>query len=113
METFDRFDLILVPFPFTDRTLSKRRPAVILSAGSFFTDTGQVICAMVTTAKQSDWSSDVTLKDWQSAGLPVPSRVRLKIFTLDHRLILRHLGRLSRRDQRSVQAALKGLFGTA
>lgn len=106
MDNFKPFDLVLVPFPFTDRTTSKRRPALVLSSEAYLSDSGQLICAMVTTAKRSSWKSDVELKDWKQAGLPVASKVRMKLFTLDHRMILKQLGHLSEPDAGRIGESL-------
>lgn len=102
MENFDSHEVVLVPFPFTDRSTTKRRPALVLSSDAFYKDTGQIICAMITTAKRSSWKSDVTLKGWAEAGLPAPSKVRMKVFTLDGRIVLKKLGKLSGADARTV-----------
>jgi len=107
METYKAFDLVLVPFPFTDRANAKRRPALVLSNGVFQTDSGHLICAMVTSAKRSSWGSDVDLTDWAQAGLPVASTVRMKLFTLDQRIILRPLGQLTSRDAERVAKSVK------
>ena len=106
MENFKPYDWVLVPFPFTDRTTSKRRPALVLSSEDYFQDTGQLICAMITTAKRSSWRSDVELKEWKQAGLPVASKVRMKLFTLDRRFVLRNLGSLGTFDTKKIKASL-------
>jgi hypothetical protein len=41
------FDVVVVPFPFTDRHLSKRRPALALSSESFSADSGYTILARI------------------------------------------------------------------
>jgi mRNA interferase MazF len=58
---------------------------------------------MITSARQSGWENDVPIQDIKSAGLPGASVVRLKLFTLDERLILSELGELSRKDQEAVE----------
>ena len=110
MENFERFEILLVPFPFTDRSMTKRRPALVLSGEAFFQDTGQVICAMITTAKRSRWQSDVILTGWLDAGLPVPSKVRMKIFTLDGRMVIKKLGCLSEPDVDAVARSFQTVF---
>jgi mRNA interferase MazF len=106
METCDPFDLVVVPFPFTDLEARKRRPALVLSTPAFTRDSGHLILAMVTTASHSRWESDVALRDWRAAGLPHPSVVRAKLFTLDGRFVLRRLGGLSQRDRAAVRGRL-------
>lgn len=110
METCSDFDLVVVPFPFTDRTTRKRRPAVVLSTEAYMKDTGNLVCAMVTTATRSSWKSDVQLKDWERAGLPKPSFVRMKLFTLDRRILIRRLGKLSKEDRARVRESLSGVM---
>ena len=53
----------------------------------------------------------VPLADLSAAGLPAPSVVRLKIFTLDDRLVERRVGALGPPDASAVQGALGRLFG--
>jgi mRNA interferase MazF len=77
--TFEPFAVVVVPFPFTDRPAAKRRPALVVSASEFNDAHGQVILAMITTARRSDWPSDVPLRDWRKAGLTTQCRVRLGI----------------------------------
>lgn len=99
--TFEPYDAVVVPFPFTDRLASRRRPALVVSSPSFQAQIGQSILAMITSTLAT-WPSDVPIQDWRDAGLRVPCKVRFKLFTLDHTLILRRLGSLSERDRASV-----------
>jgi len=66
---------------------------------------------MITSARHSTWPLDTPITDLGAAGLPVPSIVRMKLFTLDHRLILARLGDLSPADCAAVHQVLKTLFG--
>jgi mRNA interferase MazF len=106
---FDANDVIIVPFPFTDRATTKRRPAVVLSNAAFNTATGHVIAAMITSAKQSAWSSDVAITDLAAAGLAVPCVVRMKLFTLEAGLVVRKAGRLAVPDNAAVRATFGGI----
>lgn len=109
--TFEAFDVVVVPFPFTDRTTMKRRPALVLSdARTFNKQVGQSVLAMITSAKNSDWPLDVEIKDLDSAGLPSASVVRMKLFTLDDQLVIRKAGALAQKDRRNVAAALRQLL---
>ncbi len=109
--TYSQFDVVVVPFPFTDVASSKRRPALVLSSASAFNErVGQSVMAMITTAKHSDWPLDTPLTDLKSAGLKAKSIVRMKLFTIDHQLIQKRLGRLGESDRASVQIALYKLL---
>jgi mRNA interferase MazF len=110
--TFERFAVVRVPFPFTDRMATKNRPALVLSdAARFNTPAGHSVLAMITSAANSPWPLDCPIADLAAAGLPAPSKIRFKLFTLDHRLVRGELGRLSTADRQAVQAALAQLLG--
>lgn len=109
--TYERFDVVVVPFPFTDSSASKRRPALVISNGAAFNaPAGHSVMAMITSADNAPWPLDQPLRDLSAAGLSAPSVVRMKLFTLDHRFVLRKAGRLSGRDGKAVAAALKSLL---
>lgn len=110
MPIFEAFSVVVVPFPFTDRDAVKRRPAVVLSNTVFNASVGHLVLAMITSAKNSDWLHDVNISDLSSAGLSSASIVRMKLFTLDNRLIIRKAGILADSDQQSVIKAFSELF---
>lgn len=109
--TYEAFDVVVVPFPFTDRKATKRRPSLVLSRSDSFGDKiGHSVLAMITSRGNAPWPLDVPIADGLSAGLTVPSVVRMKLFTLDHRLILRKAGNLTRADRRAVPDSLEHLL---
>ena len=110
--TFERFSVVRVPFPFTDREATKKRPALVLSdAGVFNIPAGHSVLAMITSAGNAPWPLDCPLEHLDQAGLPAPSKVRFKLFILDHRLIRGVLGCLAEEDARRVTVALRRLLG--
>lgn len=109
--TYEAGDVVVVPFPFTDRRSNKRRPALVVSSGNTFNAlSGHAVLVMITSSGNSPWPLDVELTDLDSAGLPSPSRVRMKLFTLDQRLIIRKAGFLAVADARKVGAAVNDLL---
>ena len=102
---FDPFDVVVVPFPFADLNKKKRRPALVVSSVSFNKVHAQTILAMITSTKNR-WPSDIVIEDWREAGLNVPCKIRLKLFTLDNKSVIRKIGRLSKRDEKSIVATL-------
>ena len=106
-----RFDVVVVPFPFTDKAAAKRRPALVISnAAAFNRRVGHSVMAMITSTDNATWPLDVPLTNLASAGLPSASVVRMKLFTLDHRFVIRKCGRLAARDAILVEAALAALL---
>jgi mRNA interferase MazF len=102
----DRWQVVAVPFPFSERPGAKRRPALVLSNASF-NRAGHTVLAMITTAEHAPWPGDTPLEGPQAAGLHVSCLVRLKLFTLDNRLIQKRLGALIPTDVTRVEANLK------
>lgn len=110
--SFDRFTVVRVPFPFTDRNATKNRPALVLSdAIRFNTPAGHSVMAMITSASHAPWPLDCPIHDLKTAGLPAASLVRFKLFTLDHRLVRGELGRLAADDAAEINQALIKLLG--
>ena len=111
MANFERYDVVRVPFPFTDRQAEKNRPALVISdSASFNRAAGHSVMAMITSAGHAPWPLDVPIGDLKAAGLPSPSILRFKLFTLDHRLVRGKLGRLAERDRAKVQKAIRSLL---
>ncbi len=109
---FERYSVVRVPFPFTDRDTSKNRPAVVLSdADAFNTPAGHSVMAMITSEANAPWPLDYSITDLTAAGLPAASKVRFKLFTLDHRLVRGELGKLAHSDVAAVRTALASLLG--
>jgi len=105
------FDVVVVSFLFTDQDTDKKRPAFILSDFATFNDvTENCVLAMITSSKNSPWPLDTNIGSIQKAGLPAPSLVRMKFFTLDSRLILKKIGGFSDKDQEAVKNNLKKLL---
>lgn len=110
--SFERYTVVRVPFPFTDRNTTKNRPALVISdAAAFNTPAGHSVMAMITSQGNVPWPLDCTLTDLAAAGLPAPSKVRFKLFTLDHRLVKGKIGKLSPADVAVVRAGLASLLG--
>jgi mRNA interferase MazF len=110
--TFDRFEIVIVPFPFVDVPKTKPRPALVLSARRFNRQNGHTLLAMVTTAQHARWPSDYPIRDLQPTGLRVACVVRWNLFTLDNRA-LRRIGHLGERDTHGCRAALASILDGA
>jgi mRNA interferase MazF len=107
---YDAFDVVLVPFPFTDKTTVKKRPAMVLSSARFQHEHQHLTLAMITTAGHSAWACDVPLGNWVAAGLNAPSIFRLKVFTLDSMFIIKKLGCIADSDRPAIQEAFTRYF---
>lgn len=108
--SFKRFDVVVVPFPVSGPAATKKRPALVVSADRFNAGHDHMVLAMITTAADPAWPSDVDIRDLEKAGLKARAVVRLKIFTLDRALVIRKIGALGRRDAEAAKAALDDAF---
>lgn len=84
--------VVVLPFPFSDLSGSKRRPALVL------TDRGGadvILCQITSKSKNDGLEVDLGDAHFMEGRLPVPSNIRPnKIFTADKRTILRVVGKL-------------------
>ena len=111
IKIYSQFDVVVVPFPFTDSSAVKRRPALILSdEETFNTPMQKGVMAMITTATYQPWALDISITDLSAAGLNAASIMRMKLFTLDYSLILRRIGHLGKADTGAVMTSIEQLF---
>ena len=105
-------DIILVPFPFTDQSALKKRPAVIVSSSKCNEKKPDIIIMAVTSQMHSaKHFGDVFSKDWEQAGLLKPSIIKPIFTTIEKGLVLKNLGRISQNDRISLQEALQTIIG--
>ena len=71
-----------------------------------FNRAGHAVPAMITTKGHDPWPGDREITGLEAAGLSLPCIVRLKLFTLDNRLIRRRIGQLSEADHTRVRRTL-------
>ena len=108
---YSPFDIVIVPFPFTDLGKIKRRPAVVLSSQDNFNEVvAHTVLAMITSARNEPWALDVSIQDLKRAGLLKPSVIRMKVFTIDNRLIFDKIGDLGTKDRRVIRQNIETLF---
>jgi mRNA interferase MazF len=113
MAIFEVWDIVKVPFPYTDRPVRQRRPALVVVAGEIEATHGLLWLVMITSAENRGWPGDVGISDLSAAGLPAPSIVRpAKIATVDAR-DAQQLGMLPLVDREAVASCLRGILSVA
>lgn len=105
-------DIILVPFPFTDQTAVKRRPAVVVSSDSYHKARLDLVIMAVTghVRSASTWG-ETPIRNWRAAGLLKESAIKPLITTIEPSLVLRRLGRLDSETSEALRRALRDLLG--
>ena len=108
-----RGDIVLVPFPFTDLTSSKVRPAVIVSADPQGEDIIiAFISSVLTPSRNVDFLLAADNPDFRETGLKKDSLFKMdKLLSIHKGLILRYLGRISVGIQQKLNERLKAALG--
>ncbi|MEZ4662795.1 MAG: type II toxin-antitoxin system PemK/MazF family toxin [Caldilineaceae bacterium] len=105
---FQRGDVVLIPFPFTDLTATKTRPAVVVNGSAYQRVRSELLLVYVSSQiSKAAAPIDYVLIEWQAAGLLKPSFVRPKIAAIEPALIVHHVGRLSVQDMYEVDRRLR------
>jgi mRNA interferase MazF len=113
MPDFEIWDLVKVPFPYTNRPVQQRRPALVVAVPNIPGAPDLLWVVMVTSAANRGWQGDVAVSDLQQAGLPAPSVVRsAKIATIEAG-DAEKIGQLPRADRPLVTQALTESLATA
>ena len=99
-------DIVLIPFPFTDLTGSKKRPALILLSGSL-----DVTVSFISTQLHWQEPTDLLLQPNATNGLKKPSLIRIgKIATVDKALMIGRLGSINAKQVEELDKKLIQLF---
>ena len=105
-------DVVLVPFPFTDQTGTKRRPAVVVSSAAYNGARRDLVLMAVTSQVRATTSiGEVVVAEWKKAGLLKPSVIKPVLTTVEKGLVLRTLGQLEASDQSALRGALRLILG--
>jgi mRNA interferase MazF len=109
---YDFGEIVLVPFPFTSREASKKRPAVVVSRRAYAdTRPDVVIMAVTSQFRAAPALGEVWLDQWEAAGLLKPSVVKPVLATLEQSLVIRRLGTLASGDKIALRAAIAEFLG--
>ena len=112
MTDFNFGDIVLVPFPFTDQSAAKKRPAVVISSAAYHQQRPDLIIMAITSQVKSAQSVGETfVQDWQGAGLLKPSAIKPVITTIERGLIINQLGQLKGNDQTALRTSMDQILG--
>ncbi len=112
MTPFEFGDIVLVPFPFTNQSQTKKRPAVVISSKAYNSERPDlVIMAVTSQIKSTAIIGEVIVQDWQAAGLIKPSAIKPVITTIEKSLVIRTMGRLKEADRKALQESLSTILG--
>ncbi len=108
--TYKKWDIILVRFPFTDLTTSKKRPALVISPDKYNTGPDILISFITSKLDREKRIGDYKIARWEESKLPKPSLIRMKFATIDQTIVIKKLGRLSEFDISEFQEEIVRFF---
>ena len=112
MTHFEYGDVVLVRVPYTDQRGSKQRPAVVVSGAAYGRARPDVILMAVTSRISSSRGyGEIGIEDWRAAGLLKPSTIKPVMYTVEQRLVVRVLGRLTERDRVALRKGFRSVIG--
>ena len=111
MTAYNRGEIVLVEFGFSEGHGSKKRPALIISSRSYQASREEIIVAAITSNVRRLLVGDTKLDHWKAAGLLFPSVATGIIRTIKGSLITRRLGAVTKSDLQKVDHHLRGALG--
>ena len=111
MTGFEFGDVVLVPFPFTDQSALKQRPAVVVSSAAYQDRRLALIIMAITSRLRPLGLGEVAITEWQAAGLLKLSVLKPLLATVERRLVRRKLGRLIGEDLAALRQVLHNILG--
>lgn len=105
-------EVVLVPFPFTDQSGAKKRPAVIVSSSGYNGSRRDLIIMAITSQVRTPLGfGEAPISDWQAAGLIKPSVFKPVFTTIEQSLVVRTMGTLAAADLRTLREAIAQAIG--
>lgn len=111
MTAYNRGDIVLVAFVFSDESAKQLRPAVVISSVAYNRSRQEVIVAAITSNIRRRLVGDHLIADWKGAGLLLPS-VATGIFrTIKQTMIDRKLGTMPKPEMQAIDLKLRQSLG--
>ena len=105
-------EVVLVPFPFTDQSGLKKRPAVVVSSSGYNTNRRDLIIMAITSqVRTPPGFGEALVADWRAAGLIKPSVMKPVFTTIEQGLVVRTMGTLSANDLRTLRETVAQVIG--
>ena len=108
MTDYKRGAVVLVPFPFSDQSSAKIRPAIVVSPNYPSDD---LLVVAVTSIGDSLWRGEFAIQLWREAGLIHPSFAKRAIASATNNLVRKQLGQLRDSDLEKLNESLRLWLG--
>jgi len=104
--------VVLVPFPFTNQSGTKKRPSVVVSSHAYNAARRDIVIMAITSQVRTPLGfGEAMVGDWQGAGLIKTSVLKPIFTTIEQGLVLRVMGHLSAPDIKSLREVVAEVMG--
>ncbi|MDA3788968.1 MAG: type II toxin-antitoxin system PemK/MazF family toxin [Desulfobacula sp.] len=107
---YKKLDVVLIPFPFTDLSATKKRPGLIISPDQYNKNLDVIIAFITSKLDTPHQLGDYKIMKSEKSGLPKPSMIRMKFATIDKSIIFKTLGSLHEPDSKKFTQSLINFF---
>ena len=108
MEKFVKGDVVVIPFPFSDLSASKKRPALVVSN---ITGDDIILCQITSVVKSDEYSIYLKNSDFLKGNLKLESRIRPnRLFTADRSIVAYKAGILKEEKVKETEQMLINIF---
>mgnify|MGYP001569164926 CR=1 FL=1 len=108
-------DIVLLPFPFTDFSSFKQRPALVISSDDFNFSQNDIVVVAISSHIPSKFGKNDFLigkENPEKFGLPKTSLIKLgKIITVDQRLVRKSIGKLPKNEFKKIVKKIQEILG--
>jgi mRNA interferase MazF len=111
MTVYNRGDVVLVGFVFSDESTKKLRPAVVISSAAYNRSRQEIIVAAITSNIRRRLFGDHLIAGWKGAGLLFPSLVTGIFRTIKHTMIDRKVGTMPKPEMQAIDLKLRQSLG--
>ncbi|MDW7712501.1 MAG: type II toxin-antitoxin system PemK/MazF family toxin [Deferrisomatales bacterium] len=112
MTSYEFGDVVLVPFPFSDQTTHKKRPAVVISSAAYARERPDLLVPAITSqVRPTPGIGEAPITHWQDAGLVKPGVLKPVLTTIEKRLVVRKLGQLTPAGRQNLRRVLDVILG--
>lgn len=111
MTVYNRGDVVLVGFVFSDESGKKLRPAVVISSAAYNRSRQEIVVAAITSNISRRLFCDHLIADWKGAGLLFPSLVTAIFRTIRRSMVDRKLGAMPKPEMEAINLKLRHSLG--
>lgn len=112
MPQYIQGDIVLLPFPYSDLSAKKVRPAIIIS-NSNLNSVSDIVVLAISSKKMGDENLEICIDncDLEIGNLPLKSYVKIfKIINIHSSIVIKKVAHLKKIKLRTISSSLKNII---